>query len=150
MTTPTLPFGTAVALAQRTLTQPLMTILAEKGLEPGAWFTLHALGLRGGTLSAKVATDLLATNGYDEAAADELYDRLAASGDITVGEGALSLTGTGSDHYASVRDHIDTVTRRIFDQFDADRVELARAFLQELAELDQEELGRIAFPTETA
>ena len=141
---PTLPFGTAMALAERNLRGPLTRILTEEDLEPGAWFTLNALGLRG-TTPTRTVKDLLSTSGYDGPRADALLARLAAVGLIEDGDELLRLTAAGAERYASVIDRIGTVTRRVFSLFDAARVETARALLQQIAETDPATIAAIAF-----
>ena len=139
----TLPFGTAMALAERNLRGPLTQILTEEDLEPGAWFTLNALGLRGTTPAATIK-ELLSTNGYDHASVDALLARLATVGLIEDGD-ELLLTPAGAERYASVSDRIGTATRRVFSLFDATQVETARALLQQVAETDPATIAAIAF-----
>jgi DNA-binding MarR family transcriptional regulator len=141
---PTLPFGTAMALAERNLRGPLTRILTEEDLEPGAWFTLNALGLRGATQTTTVK-ELLSTSGYDHPRADALLARLAAVGLIEDSDELLRLTPAGAERYASVRDRIGTATARVFSLFDATRVETARALLQQLAETDPATIDAVAF-----
>ena len=144
MNAPTLPFGTAMALAERNLRGPLIQILTEEDLEPGAWFTLNALGLRGATPTTTVKA-LLSTNGYDDASVDALLARLAAGGLIEDSDELLRLTAAGVERYASVSDRIGTATRRVFSLFDATRVETTRALLQQIAETDPATIAAIAF-----
>jgi len=141
---PTLPFGTAMALAERNLRGPLTRILTEEDLEPGAWFTLNALGLRGAT-STRTVKDLLSTSGYDEPRADSLLARLATGGLIEERDGLLQLTPAGAERYTSVRDRIATAAGRVFSLFDATQVETARALLQQLAETDPATIQAVAF-----
>ena len=144
MNAPTLPFGTAMALAERNLRGPLIQILTEEDLEPGAWFTLNALGLRGATPTTTVKA-LLSTNGYDDASVDALLARLAAGGLIEDSDELLRLTAAGVERYASVSDRIGAATRRVFSLFDATQVETARAVLQQIAETDPATIAAIAF-----
>jgi DNA-binding MarR family transcriptional regulator len=144
MNAPTLPFGTAMALAERNLRGPLLRILTEEGLEPGAWFTLNALGLRGAT-SPSTVKELLFTNGYGDPGVDALVARLAADGLIEVREERLRLTPAGAERYTALRDRIGTVTGRVFSLFDATRVETARALLQQIAETDPATINAVAF-----
>lgn len=144
MNAPTLPFGTAMALAERNLRGPLTRILTEENLEPGAWFTLNALGLRGAT-PATTIKELLSTNGYDDASVDALLARLAAGGLVADGDELLHLTPAGAERYASVSNRIGTATRRVFSLFDATQVETARALLQQVAETDPATITATAF-----
>jgi DNA-binding MarR family transcriptional regulator len=134
-----LPFGTALALAQRTLTAPLAAVLDSEKVGMREWFTLNALGLRGPSTMDTLA-DLLATNGLDAPAARELVGRLENAGLVEVGAGVVSLTQTGAARYTALRDRIGTVTTRVFARFDPDRVETTRALLQEIAAIDPDEL----------
>lgn len=144
MNAPTLAFGTAMALAERNLRGPLLRILSEEDLEPGAWFTLNALGLRG-AIPAATVKELLSTNGYDGPGVDALLSRLAADGlIIEVGE-QVRLTPAGAERYAALRDKIGKVTNRVFSLFDATRVETARALLQQIAETDPATINAVAF-----
>ncbi|TCC51064.1 hypothetical protein E0H75_13050 [Kribbella capetownensis] len=144
MNAPTLPFGTAMALAERNLRGPLTRILTEEDLEPGAWFTLNALGLRG-IVPTTTVKELLSTSGYDEPRADALLPRLAAGGLIEDRDGLLQLSPAGSERYTSVRDRIATAAGRVFSLFDATQVETARALLQQLAETDPATINAVAF-----
>ncbi|TCN38908.1 hypothetical protein EV644_108303 [Kribbella orskensis] len=144
MNAPRLPFGTAMALAERNLRGPLIRILTEEDLEPGAWFTLNALGLRGGTPTTTVK-ELLFTSGYDDRSVDALLARLAADGLLEDGDEQLSLTPAGAERFASLSDRIGTVTGRVFSLFDATQVEAARALLQQIAETDQATIDAAAF-----
>lgn len=136
-----LPFGTALALAQRTLSAPLAAVLSTENLGMREWFTLNALGIRGST-RMEVLADLLATNGLDASAARDLVVAMENSGLVEVRGSVVSLTQAGTARYTSLRDRISQVTTRIFEQFDAERVETARGLLQEIADTDPEELAR--------
>lgn len=136
-----LPFGTALALAQRTLTAPLAAVLSAEDVTMPQWFTLNALGLRGST-SIEALSDLLATNGLDAAAVQRLLATLRSAELVEVSAGVVSLTAAGTARYTELRDRIEAVTTHIFGQFDAARVETARSFLQELAEIDPGQLTR--------
>jgi DNA-binding MarR family transcriptional regulator len=136
-----LPFGTALALAQRTLTAPLTAVLTAENVTMPEWFTLNALGLRGST-PTPVLSNLLATNGLDAAAVRELLTALGSAGLVEVRDDVVSLTTAGTARYTQLRDRINLVTTRIFEHFDAARVETAHSLLQEIAETDPEELTR--------
>jgi len=136
-----LPFGMALALAQRTLTAPLAAVLNAENVTMPEWFTLNALGLRGST-PTPVLSSLLATNGLDAAAVQELLTALGNAALVEAHDGVVSLTAAGITRYTQLRDRINVVTIRIFERFDAARVETARGLLQEIAETDPEELTR--------
>lgn len=138
-----LPFGTALALAQRTLSAPLAAILATENLGMPEWFTLNALGLRG-TTRTEVLADLLATNGLDAPATRELVAAMENCGLVEVRAGVVSLTPAGTARYANLRARISPATTRIFEQFGADRVESARRLLQEIADTDPQELTHLS------
>lgn len=135
------PFGTALALAQRTLAAPLAAVLESEDLTMPQWFTLNALGLRGPT-PAPALSGLLATNGLDIAAVEELLIGLGNAGLVEVHGDTVSLTAAGTARYTHLRARIDEVTTRIFEHFDAARVETAHLLLQEIAETDPEQLTR--------
>jgi hypothetical protein len=136
-----LPFGTALALAQRVLAAPLAALLSAEEMAMPSWFALNALGLRGPT-SVAVLSDLLATNGLDALAVENLLNELSNSGLVDIHNGVVSLTSGGAARYAEVRARVDSVTARIFERFDATRVETARSLLQEIAQTDPEQLTR--------
>ncbi|GAB3073221.1 hypothetical protein GCM10027053_43220 [Intrasporangium mesophilum] len=138
---PELPFGTALALAQRTLSAPLSAVLEDERLPMLEWFTLNGLGLRG-TTRTEVVTGLLAGNGLDSSAALDLLARMAGSGLVELHADTVSLTDAGVSRYTRARDRINEVTARIFEPFGAARVESARILLQEIAYTDPEELTR--------
>jgi hypothetical protein len=134
-----LPFGTALALAQRVLTAPLAAVLSAEDMAMPTWFTLNALGLRGPS-PVEVLSDLLATNGLDEPAVRSLLNELTDSGLLEESDRVVSLTADGTARYTHMRDRIETVTTRIFEQFDAIRVETARSLLQDIAQTDPDQL----------
>lgn len=136
-----MPFGTALALAQRVLTAPLAAVLGAEGMAMPAWFTLNALGLRGPS-PVEVLSGLLATNGLDEPAVRGLLGELSRSGLVEDHDGVVSLTADGTARYTEMRDRIGTVTTRIFAQFDPARVETARSLLEEIAQIDPDQLAR--------
>jgi DNA-binding MarR family transcriptional regulator len=136
-----LPFGTALALAQRTLAAPLAAVLSAENLRMPEWFTLNALGLRGST-PMEILSNLLATNDLDAAAVQQLLMALSDAGLVEVRDSVVSLTTTGNLRYTELRGRIDVVTTRIFEHFDAARVETARSLLQEIADTDPEQLTR--------
>lgn len=134
-----LPFGTALALAQRTLAAPLAAVLGAENVAMPEWFTLNALGLRGST-PMKALANLLATNGLDAAVVQDLLTTLGNSGLVELRDGVASLTTAGNVRYTELRDRIDQVTTRIFEQFDPARIETARSLLQEIGDTDPEQL----------
>ncbi|WP_425954979.1 hypothetical protein [Xylanimonas sp. McL0601] len=143
MTGTTLPFGTAMALAERNLSGPLTRILSEERTELGAWFTLNALGLRGPSPRG-VLTGLLSTNGYGDGKADALLERLAADG-LLEGTDTVRLTAAGADRFTALTARITSVTRRVFALFDPGQVESTRALLQQIAEVDPATIESVAF-----
>jgi hypothetical protein len=134
-----LPFGTALALAQRVLAAPLAAVLSAEDMAMPTWFTLNALGLRGPS-PVEVLSSLLATNGLDDPAVRSLLGELTDSGLVEERDGVVSLTADGTARYTHMRDRIETVTTRIFEQFDAIRVETTRSLLQEIAQTDPDQL----------
>jgi DNA-binding MarR family transcriptional regulator len=138
---PELPFGTALALAQRTLSAPLAAVLEQEQLHMPEWFTLNALGLRG-TMPIDVMSGLLAGNGLNSPAALDLLAHLESSGLVERHADVVSLTDAGVSRYVQARDRINEVTVRVFEPFGAARVEAARILLQEIAYTDPEELTR--------
>jgi DNA-binding MarR family transcriptional regulator len=138
---PPLPFGTALALAQRYLTRQLNQTIDARGLPAVEWFTLNALGLRGPTLPTATLADLSATNGLDRPAVDALLADMAERGLVETTAAATTLTGAGRARFEEVRDALATNARQTFSRLDADRVEAARALLQEIAELDGDPIG---------
>jgi hypothetical protein len=70
----------------------------------------------------------------------ELLGALGSAGLVEARAGVVSLTTGGATRYTELRNRIDVVTTRIFEQFDAARVETTRGLLQEIAEIDPEQL----------
>jgi DNA-binding MarR family transcriptional regulator len=136
-----LPFGTALALAQRVLAAPLAAVLNAEGMAMPVWFTLNALGLQGPS-PVEALSGLLATNGLSDPAVRSLLGELADAELVDEREGVVSLTASGAARYTQMRDRIETVTIRIFEQFDATSVETTRSLLQEIAQTDPDQLTR--------
>ena len=131
-----LPFGTALALAQRYLARQFNQSMEALGLAAVEWFTLNALGLRGPTLPTANMAGLLATNGLDQAGVDALLAHMTRRGLIETTSTTATLTAAGRARFEEVRDALDADGRATFDRLDAEKVEAARALLQEIAELD--------------
>jgi DNA-binding MarR family transcriptional regulator len=134
--TPPLPFGTALALAQRYLARQFNQTMEALGLPAVEWFTLNGLGLRGPTLPTATIADLLATNGLERSAVDALLADMARRGLIETAASTATLTAAGRARFEEVRDALDADGRATFDRLDADKVEAARSLLQQIAELD--------------
>lgn len=134
--TPPLPFGTALALAQRYLARQFTRTIDACGLPPVEWFTLNGLALRGSALPIVTIADLLATNGLDRAAVDALLADMAGRGLIETTAETVTLTSAGHARYEEVRDALDADGQDTFGRLDAERVETTRALLQQIAELD--------------
>jgi DNA-binding MarR family transcriptional regulator len=136
-----LPFGTALALAQRYLARQLNQTLDARGLPAPEWFTLNALGLRGPALPTATLADLSATNGLDRPAVDALLADMAGRGLVETTVASTTLTGTGRARFEEVRDALAANAGQTFSRLDADKVEAARALLQEIAELGGDPIG---------
>jgi hypothetical protein len=103
-------------------------------------------GLRGPS-PVDTLSGLLATNGLDDPAVRGLLDELGAGGLVEERDGVVSLTADGTARYTHLRDRLETVTTRIFEDYDATRVETARSLLQEIAQTDPDQLTRRSVPT---
>jgi DNA-binding MarR family transcriptional regulator len=137
-----LPFGTALALAQRTLAAPLAAVLVDENVAMPEWFTLNVLGLRGPIGMAALA-DLLATDGPPAA---EVVAAMTAAGLVDVRDDMVALTPAGAARYAGLRDRIGAVTARIFEEFDPERVAATHGLLEEIAAIDPAALTRRTVP----
>ena len=142
--TPVLPFGTALALAQRYLARQFTQTITSCGLPAVEWFTLNALGLRGPTLPVATLTDLSATNGLDAAAVNALLADMAGRGLAERAGGTVTLTVAGKARYEEVRVALDADARGTFSRLDAEQVETARALLQQIAELDGDPIPTVS------
>jgi DNA-binding MarR family transcriptional regulator len=138
-----LPFGTALALAQRTITAPLDGIREAERTTAPAWFTLIALAMRGPS-TADALAGLLATNGLDRTAVGDLLATMERDGLVEVDDGAVALTAAGTARHAHLRDRIGAIAARVAERFGPDRVEAARELLQEIAETDPREISELA------
>ena len=145
MNAPRLPFGTAMALAERNLRGPLIRILTEEDLEPGAWFTLNALGLRGGT-STTTVKELLFSSGYDDPSVDAWL--LRASPPTDSSRTATSSSASRPQEPSATRPSL-TGSARSPVGYSASSMrpgsETARALLQQIAETDQATIDAAAF-----
>jgi DNA-binding MarR family transcriptional regulator len=139
--TPPLPFGTALALAQRYLARQFNQTIDACGLPAVEWFTLNALGLRGPTMPTATLADLSASNGLDRAGVDVLLADMARRGLVETTAEATTLTGAGRARFEEVRDALAADAEQTFGRVDAEKVEAARALLQEIAELDGDPLA---------
>src|SRR5215813_6776988 len=79
-------FGYTLAFAERTLSAVLHDHLAERGTDPGTWYALQLIAMRGDGLDrAALTADLANSRTLDAGSASELLSRLEADGLIRGG-----------------------------------------------------------------
>jgi DNA-binding MarR family transcriptional regulator len=131
---PPLPFGTALAFAERALTASLKAFLAERDVTPHTWYALNVTARRGPLPVDALRSDLEQARDASPASVRELLDRLASDGLIDLGSGEATLTADGEALYRSLRDAIAARTARLLEPFDPSEVEATIRVLRTLAE----------------
>src|SRR5262245_13262000 len=136
---PPVPLGTTIAFAQRELTALLHEFLAGQGTEPGTWYALKTLPIRGPELPADAFRDELAQApavGPDAAA---VADRLVAEGLIDVAaDGNVGFTADGEAAFERLRAAVDGLTAEIQEPFDRADLETTLRTLGALTERARE------------
>ena len=79
-------FGQALGLAERTLSANLRAHLADRDIEPEAWYALQLIAMRGPRLARSELAGVLESPYFDAAAVHGLLARLETEGLITGGD----------------------------------------------------------------
>jgi DNA-binding MarR family transcriptional regulator len=125
-------FGTALAFAERTLTDVLREHLAQRDTKPETWYALRLLATRGPRVHrAALIRDLAASRSVDAPSAEELLARLEAEGMIR-GVAEVDLTPKGQALHRSLREYVVGSTTRLLSQFDIQDIETTVRTLQEI------------------
>jgi DNA-binding MarR family transcriptional regulator len=141
MSKPPVPFGQALAFAERALTATLRQHLAERGTTPETWYALQLIATRGpGMAREELSYELEGSRTMTPDSTRELLARLAVEG-LVRGGAELDLTAEGEALHRSLREYIAAPTARLLGQFDDDDVETTVRTLQAIAERAQEELA---------
>lgn len=115
-------FGQALGLAERTLSANLRAHLADRGIEPEAWYALQLVATRGPRLARGELTAVLGSPYLDAAAVHRLLARLEAAG-LICGDAEIELTDDGKALHSSLREYIAGPTVELLSQFDTDDIE---------------------------
>jgi DNA-binding MarR family transcriptional regulator len=128
-------FGQALAYAERTLHAVLRDHLAERGVEPEAWYALHLTAIHAPRYARADLRRELEGNPYlDSDTARELLERLENLGLIR-GDSEVELTARGDALHSELRDYISAPTARLLGQFDLRDIETTVRTLQKITEL---------------
>jgi hypothetical protein len=122
-------FGQALGLAERTLTANLRAHLAERDVEPEAWYALQLISTRGPALAREELIGVRESSRFDAESVRALLARLEADGLIT-GDATLDLTDAGKALHASLREFIAGPTIELLSQFDVNDIETTVRTLQ--------------------
>src|SRR5262245_8403297 len=117
---PPVPLGTTIAFAQRELTALLHEFLAGQGAQPGPWYALKTLSLRGPELPADAfRAELAQAPAVGPDAAGPLVDGLVADGLVGVSaDGNVAFTADGEAAFERLRAAVDGLTAEIQEPFD--------------------------------
>jgi hypothetical protein len=131
-------FGQALGLAERTLSANLRAHLADRDIEPEAWYALQLVATRGPRLARSDLAGVLESPYFDAAAARRLLARLETEGMITDDDDEVELTDKGKTLHSSLREYIAGPTVELLNQFDTGDLETTvrtlRAITQRAAE----------------
>lgn len=127
-------FGYTLALTERTLTAVLTKHLAERGVEPEAWYALQLIATRGPRLSREaLSADLAQSRTLDAETTRALLARLEADG-LIEGATEVELTTAGIELHRSLREYVAIPRNRLLSELDVDDVETTIRTLQRIAE----------------
>jgi DNA-binding MarR family transcriptional regulator len=130
-------FGQALGLAERTLSANLRAHLADRDIEPEAWYALQLVATRGPRLARTELAGVLESPYFDAAAVHRFLARLETEGLIT-GDDDVELTDEGKALHTSLREYIAGPTVELLNQFDTGDIETTvrtlRAITQRAAE----------------
>ena len=115
-------FGTALGLAERTLTANLRAHLAERDTEPETWYALQLIATRGPGLARKELAGVLESPRFGAGAVSDLLARLESCGLIR-GGAELDLTDEGKAFHSSLREYIAGPTVELLSEFDLTDIE---------------------------
>jgi hypothetical protein len=115
-------FGSALGLAERTLSANLRSHLAERDTEPETWYALQLIATRGPGLARKELIGVLESPSFDARSVRELLAGLESEGLIR-GEAELDLTDGGKALHGSLREYIAGPTVELLSEFDVTDIE---------------------------
>jgi len=115
-------FGQALGLAERTLSANLRAHLADRGVEPEAWYALQLVATRGPRLARSELAGVLESPHLDAAAVRGLLARLETDGLIS-GNAEIELTDEGKTLHSSLREYISGPTVELLSQFETGDIE---------------------------
>ena len=126
-------FGQTLAFTERTMTAILHEHLAQRGVEPGAWYALKLIATRPGLSRQDLRRDLEQSQNVATASVPGLLTGLEADGLIRGGT-TVSLTTEGEARYQSLREYVGQPTARLLGQFDLADIETTVRTLQAITE----------------
>jgi hypothetical protein len=140
MTTP-IPFGQALAFAERTLSVVLRKHLGERQIKPETWYALQLIATRGPGLSREELSRVLASSPtMTPDSTGELLARLETEG-LIHGDAIVDLTPAGADFHADLREYVGVPTARLLGEFDADDIATTIRTLQAITARAAEDLA---------
>jgi DNA-binding MarR family transcriptional regulator len=142
-------FGTALALAEQSLTERLHEHLAQRDIRPETWYALQLIATRGPGLARETLNhDLQRSRNVDTDTTSDLLARLEIDGLIR-GDAELDLTDEGKAFHRSLREYIAGPTAQLLGQFDIHDIETTVRTLQAITERaagDPSRASRVAHP----
>lgn len=132
-------FGQALGLAERTLSANLRAHLAERDIQPEAWYALQLVTTRGPRLARGELAGVLESPSFDAKSVRGLLARLEADGLIS-GDTEVELTDDGKALHNSLREYIAGPTVELLSQFDIGEIETTVRTLKTLTERAAERL----------
>lgn len=130
-------FGQALGLAERTLSANLRAHLAQREIEPEAWYSFQLIATRGPRVARSELAEALESPHFDAAAVHGLLARLETDG-LIAGDAEVELTDEGKALHSSLREYIAGPTVELLSGFDTGDIETTvrtlRAITQRAAE----------------
>ena len=124
-------FGQTLAFAATALNKILEAHLAAHGTTPNRWYALKLTAQAEPVSRAELLDNLAAGGKVQPADAEPLLRALQADGLIEGGY-LLSLTESGRNHYAELRQYVTAPTIRLLEQFELDDIETTIRTLREI------------------
>jgi len=122
-------FGSALGLAERTLSANLRAHLAERDTEPETWYALQLIATRGPGLARRELSSVLVAPRFNANSVHALLTNLEADGLIR-GDAEIDLTDTGKALHSSLRRSIAGPTVELLSHFDVNDLETTVRTLQ--------------------
>ena len=131
------PFGQTLAVAHRTLTEPLRATLAKEGTPTSTWYVMRLIAMHGPAVERSFLVHELGAMATEvgHAAAPGVVEQLLADGVVAVdGDDQVTLTPQGDARFAELTEVVAACTRQVLGSVDPTDLATTERILRELTE----------------